>query len=272
MTTAAASTADVEFTPSDAWDEFWDAIDASGYGIRLTEADGVTPLTYAWSGFNATNKTGTIQIDAAPTPVSADRCVLYWLYFDTDTPTDGSSAVTIASPLTAYLDVARPDPSKTFAVRAQEPGATVPRDRFAKSTDDSLFIWLDFGEIVLRVEKPYNGRLQWEEPAVAQVSVLDSTGAAVASMTDASEMRWVSVREQTRDRLYLRIRVKAGTDQANYTVVGEILSSTPDESPYRTLHTQVGVNVRDVLSDGAVVLAPLGTSGWANYQDTTHTS
>ena len=58
VTTATASTADVEFTPHDAWDEFWAAIDASGYGIRLTEADGVTPLTYAWSGFNKTTKAG----------------------------------------------------------------------------------------------------------------------------------------------------------------------------------------------------------------------
>lgn len=244
VTTATASTADVEFTPPDAWDEFWAAIDASGYGIRLTEADGVTPLTYAWSGFNKTTKAGTIQIDAAPTPSTAGKCVLYWLYYDVTSPTDGSSAVTISTPLTAALDLARPDPAQTIVVRRQNPGEDLPQYTTAKAPDAQIFVWLDFGEIVQIVDAPYNGRLSWEEPAVAEVSVVDTSGSAVASMNDETAMRWVSVRDRGRDRVLLKLRLKAGTDSTWYTLIGGVQTSTPDLSPYRTISESIGVYVR----------------------------
>lgn len=272
VTTATASTADIEFTPSDAWDEFWDAIDTDGYGIRLTEADGVTALSYAWSGFNKTNKTGTIQIDAAPTPVTADKCVLYWLYYDADSPTDGSSAVTISGPLTAYLDRTRPDPVRTFDAAPQVPGATAPAQRLAKSTDDSFFIWIEYTGVLQRLAKAYNGRLQWEEPAVGQFDVLDSDGNAVSAMTTAADMRWVSVRDGQIERIYLRARVNAGSDGAEYTASATVLTDSPDESPYRTMTHGVALTVRDLLASGALSVAPLGTSGWASYTDSTHTS
>lgn len=272
VTTGTSSTADVIFTPSDAWDEFWQAIDASGYGIRVTEADGVTALAYAWTGFNKTTKSGTIQIDGAPTPNTAGKCVLYWVYYDTDSPTDGSSAVTIASPLTAAHERTRPDPARTFAAAPQPPGALTPLYRMAKRTDDAVFVWFEYTDVLQQLAQAYNGRLQWEEAAVASVEVLDSTGAAVGSMTSAADQRWVVVRDGARERVYLRVRVQAGTDGAVYTLVSTVLTDSPSESPYRTTTAAVAVHVRDVLASGGLATAPLGTSGWATYTDTTHTS
>jgi len=272
VTTATSSTADVEWDVPAALTEFWDTIDASGYGIRVTKADGVTAISYAWSGFNKTNKTGTLQLDGAPTPITADKCVMYWVYYDIDSPTDGSSAVTIASPIDAYVDMGRPDPARTFKVIPQPNGATTPLGRFGKSTDDSFLIWFDFGDIIQSADQPYNNRPQWEETAVAECEVLDSDGNAVASMTTAADMRWLSVREGQKDRMYLRMRVKAGTDLNEYTVRTEVFSETPDESPYRTITSRVACDVRDVLADGGTSIAPLGTTGWAQYADSTHTS
>lgn len=272
VTVGASGTADVELAPPAAFAEFWDAIDTDGYGIRLAASDGVTALTYAWSGFNKSAKTGTIQIDGVTVPLAADRCVLLWLYYDADSPTDGSSAVTISSPLTGVLDMARPDPGATVPVRQQAPGSTSPAASLGKSTVDELYVWLDLGDIVQRVAMPYNGRLNWEEPAVAEVAVLDSSGVVVGSMTDAADMRWVSVREGQRDRILLKLRVKAGTDAVNYTLAAKFYTSTPDVLVYRTIDSRVGVSVRDLLSDGALTTAPLGTTGWASYEDTTHTS
>lgn len=248
VTTGASSTADVQFSPPSGWVEFWDAIDASGFGVRLTEADGVTGLTYAWNGFDKANKTGTLQIESAPTPSTADRCVLYWLYYDVDSPTDGSGAVSIASPLTARVELSAPDPRVTFPVLRQEPGALVPRDRLAKSTEDNLFLWLDYGEILTRQTQPFNGRLQWEEPSSAQALVLDGDGVEVPSMTSPSDLRWVSVREGPRDRIYLRVRLEGGTDATSYTLVAKALSDAPGgPNPYRRIKAAIGVNVRDVL-------------------------
>lgn len=247
VTTATASTSDVVFAPPDGWDEFWNLIDASGYGIRLTEADGVTALTYAWTGFNKANRAGTIQIESAPTPSTAGKCVLYWLYYDVDSPTDGSGSVSIGSPLTASLDMAAPDPEATVLVRPKVPLQTAPGTKIAKSTTDELYVWLDFSRIVQRVSTPYNGRYQWEEPAVAAVEVQDTSGSTVASMTDAADMRWVSIRQGTRDRVLLKLRVKAGTTATKYTLIGEFFTATPDESPYRTIEERIGIYVYDQL-------------------------
>lgn len=247
VTTATASTSDIVFTPPDGWDEFWDAIDASGYGVRLTEADGVTALTYAWTGFDKSTKAGTIQIESAPTPVTAGKCVLYWLYYDIDSPTDGSGSVSISSPLTARLDMAAPDPEATIAVRPQVPLQLAPPTKLAKGTADELYVWLDFSRIVQRVSMPYNGRLQWEEPAVGSVEVQDTSGSTVASMTDAADMRWVSIRQGARDRVLLKLRVKAGASATKYTLIGEFFTATPDESPYRTIEERIGIYVYDQL-------------------------
>jgi len=272
VTTATASTSDIEFIPPDGWAEFWDAVDTDGYGVRVTMPDGVTPIVYAWSGFSKTGRAGTLQIESAPTPSDAGRCVLFWVYYDIDAPTDGAGSVTMTAPLTASLDLAAPDPAATYRVEPQAPGEAAPLHSFGKAAGDQTFVWLDFSTAIQRVGVPYNGRLQWEEMAVGQVAVLDDTGASVASMTDAADQRWVSVRDGARDRIYLKVRVKGGADLTNYTLVSSFFTATPDASPYRTISYRVGITVRDLLTGGAVSTAPLGTSGWASYVDTTHTS
>lgn len=247
VTDSTASTRDVTVSIPAGWDEFWDAIDASGHGVRVTEADGVTPIVYDWSGFNKTNKTGTIQLESAPTPSAANRCVLYWMYYyPTSTASNGSGSVTVTSGLTAYIDLGRPG-QEVVQVGRQRAGATTPEDRVAKPEDASTFVWLDFSRVLQKARSPYNGRMSWEEAAVANVAVLDDGGTPAAGLTDDTEMRWISAVSGSVERVYLRLRLKAGTSGEKYTLVGEFYTATPDDSPYRVIQERVGVSVYDQL-------------------------
>ena len=248
VTDSTASTRDVEAVVPNGWDEFWDAIDANGYNIRVTGADGVTPIVYRWTGFNKTNRVGTIQLESVPTPTTAGRAVLIWLYFSAAAvQADGAGAVTVTSGLTGYIERGSPVPAQTFRVVAQPPGNTIPTRRIGKLSSVSTFVWLDFGEALEPASGAYNGSLAWEEPSVANVAVLDTSAAAVASMTADADMRWVTRRVGTRERIFLRLRLKAGATANRYTLVGQFQTSTPNAAPHRVIEDRIGIDVRDLL-------------------------
>lgn len=248
--TTGAGSVDVQLTIPTGWDAFWDAIDSNGYGVRFTGPDGVTELDYQLSSWTYASRTAVYQIDDMPLASTADTCVLVWIYFAPQaTATDGSTSFTPGTLAPAVMELGEPDPASAIPLRSQTPGESAPADRIAKSTAEVRDLFLDVTSAMQPASGRYNGRRLWEEPGVASVDVLDSGGSSVASMNEASAMRWVSVeRGNGRQRLYLRVRVKAGTDATNYTLSTTILTATPLSSPtYRTLPMRVGVQVLDQL-------------------------
>lgn len=252
---AGAATIDADITiPSD-WDDFWDVIDASGNELRVTGPDGYTLVTYdvddgAGGAFNRTTRAGRIRIDGASTPAVAAECLLFWVYFDTSsTQGDGSSAVTITSALTGYIDRGQPS-TWIAAAEPPRPGTTTPRHKFGKSVADQLYCFLDItGILEQRALGRRAGRAAYEEPRSATYEVqLSSSEVAQAGMIDADKMRWIEVRGRHGRRLFLRLLVKAGTSGETYTLVTSIPTCVPIQSgTHRTPAPRVGFRVRNVL-------------------------
>ena len=250
VTTSSGSTVDVVLTIPPGWDEFWDGIDANGYGIRFTEADGVTPIDYQLQTWTPASNIAVVNLDDVPMPGSTDKCVLLWMYYaPTGTATDGSTSFTLGASGTASMEMAQPDPASAIRIREQTPGQTVPDSRIAKSEDEVRDVFFALTRTMQPASTTYNGRRQWEEPGVASIEVQDSSGTPVASMNEVSAMRWVSVdRGGGRQDVYLRARVKAGTTATKYTLIATVLTATPQSSPtYRTLTTPLGVQVKNQL-------------------------
>ncbi|MGB0973202.1 MAG: hypothetical protein ACPGVG_19945 [Mycobacterium sp.] len=252
VTTATASSVDVELTIPTGYDDFWGAIDANGYGVRFFAADGVTAINHQIQSFSSTTRTAIFELESAPLPSAVDRCVLYWMVFaPIGTAVNLGHTFTVSSPATASMELGQPDPASAIPVRPQTPSEAQPAGRIAKGTAEVRDVFFDLTDALQPAAGLYNGHRQWEEPGIAQVDVYNSAGTSQASMNEPSAMRWVSVDVgggSQRQRLYLRARVKAGTDSTSYTLAADIDTITPLSTPnYRNLPARLGVQVKNQL-------------------------
>ncbi len=241
---AATSPVDANIVIPPEWDEFWDVIDSAGAELRVVSADGRTVLAYAvddgsGGAFDATARLGRIRIDGMSVP-AVTAVLLVWVFFDPDEPQgSGASAVTIASPLTGYLELGRPgqhaivhQPAPTRSRR--------PRAVIQKTPDESVFVWVRYDPALGKRTTPGHGSQVHEEAFYASITVRDAAGDDVPTMYDLSRLRWV----WSRGQMWLRVRVKGGDDATNYTAV--ILTATvlPGGSTAdQQLETRVGVAV-----------------------------
>lgn len=253
-TAGSSSGIDANVTIPADWDEFWDAIDASGNELRVTGPDGYTAVSYdlddgSGGAFDRTNRLGRLQLDALTAPGVADEALLFWLYFDsTATQGDGTSAVSISGALTGYIDRGQPS---TWIAHAEppRPGNQAPRQKFGKSASDDLFCWLEVTDLLEQRASPHANRSDYELPRSIKYEVqLSSSEAAQSSMIDLASTRWVEVVGERRRRLFARLRVKAGTTAEQYTLVATIPTCVPLQSgTHRTPVPRVGFRVKNVL-------------------------
>ena len=73
-------TPDLSFAIPANWDDFWSNVETTGHDIRITAADGETLLSYDVTSFSKTNRTGTIEVDAAPLGATSLSCLI-WMYW-----------------------------------------------------------------------------------------------------------------------------------------------------------------------------------------------
>jgi hypothetical protein len=254
VNTAGGATKDVELVIPKDLDIFWEAIDADGDELRVTAADGYTLLTYAvddgaGGAFNKTTRAGRIRIDGATVPGTANECMLFWLYFDTvSVQGDASAGVAIASAETGYIDRGAPN-GWVAAASPPRPGRDRPNSVHGKSASDDGFLFLDVTPLLERRVSDFAGKHYYEEPRAATYEVqLSSTEAAQAAMIDTASTRWLETKDRNGRRLYLRLRVKAGTTDLEYTLVATIPTCVPTQSgTHRTPVPRVGFRVRNVL-------------------------
>lgn len=252
-TGAVAGTVDIDAVIPADLDDFWDVIDPDGEELRVTDADGYDLLNYdvddgAGGAFDATTREGRIRIDGAGTNGFTDSCLLFWVYYDPDeTVGDGSTAVTITSAKTGYFERGAPS-TWIAAAEPPRPGLDAPRDRFEKTVDDELFLWLDFTELLEQRGTPFAGRRVYEEPREIVYEIQDDTGTPDTAMVEEADTRWVELVEGTNGRrLYARLRVQAGTDGDDYTLVASVTTFVPERfTSYRSPVPRVGFRVRDV--------------------------
>lgn len=253
VNTAGGATIDANATIPQDWDDFWALIDSSGNGVRVTLADGFTLLTYdiddgAGGAFDKANRLGRVRIDSLATGSVVDEALLVWVYYDIDSPTDGSSAVTITSAETGYIALGSPVWATVPFVRPR-PGISRPEVVLHKDSTELYHIWIDLTPALEQRDAPYARRLCYEEPRRATYGVYNAAGTLQASMDDPSGVRFVEVADQRsgQRRLYLRIPVQAGADDTKYTVRTTLNTRVPPNTAHRILRHAVALAVRDLI-------------------------
>lgn len=234
-------------------DDFWNAIDSSGNGVRVTLADGFTLATYdiddgSGGAFNKTTRSGRVRIDGLATGSVVDEALLVWIYYDIDSPTDGSSAVTITSPETGQWALGSPAWAVVPFVRPR-PGVSRPEVVLHKDSTELYHIWIDLTPALEQRDAPYAKRLCHEEPRRATYGVYNAAGTLQGSMDDPSGVRFVEVADQRtgQRRLYLRVPVQGGTDDTKYTVRTTLNTRVPPNTAHRILRHAVALAVRDLI-------------------------
>lgn len=227
-------------------DDFWDNIDASGEELRMVDPSGLVELDYQLISFSKANRTGTIRVEGFD--FSSNNQTMIWLYHDTVSAAgDGSTTVSSSNPGPGYAYTGRPN--RIVRNFTQRPGSTRPRSSISKGSDESIVVWFDLTDLLIRSVRPYNNRTIWEEPAGVKAQIFNSAGAAQSAMIDKTRTLFVALR----DRVAVTFWITGGTDGDDYTIAPEIYTVDGDNvynlggQVYRTLVPRVGLSVNDVL-------------------------
>lgn len=230
-------------------EQFWTAIDASGFQVRVTDSDGVTQLQYDWASspaFNSTTRAGTLEIYGAsgsPTWSAVGSAVsLLWIYVGDSDAGDGSTSASTSTPLTGYVTAAAP--RAVIVAGSPPPGRATPPDRRSQRTTDKRGIWFGLDRNVLRtLRQPYNNHPQWEE--VDRVTVTASTNGSGTLTPDLDAVRFVDD-----NGFYVQAVVSGGTDANDYTLLTTISTVAPnDDADAQTASGVCLVLVRDADDD-----------------------
>jgi hypothetical protein len=243
------SPVDVDVAIPKDWDRFWGTIDSAGNELRPVWYDGATVLTYdvddgSGGAFSVANRNGRIRIDGMVVPTTAAMLAIPLYYGTTSNVGDGSSAVTITSARTGYIELGRPGQHR-LAHRAQPVRSGKPRDIIQKTVNEQKYVWIRYDHVLGRRISPGRGGNRHEEPLYATIQVHDNAAADQSSMYTATALRWV---ETPSGQLWLRTLVKAGTNDTNYT--GVVLTRTiqpGDTSATQQLETRFGISVLNTL-------------------------
>jgi hypothetical protein len=195
-----------------AFDHFWDNIQADGDDIRMVDPDGYTLLTYDVESFNATTRTGTIEVDNYDAPAEG-ICAIY-LYYGYSSAADATTTVTPSGALTIKHEPACPGfPLITAA--PLEPGSTNPPTEISKTSLETLHVWWDVTAILEVGCYEFNGTQGVENVDYLQFSLEQGGTTASTAFWDETANRFVETPE---GRTYLKTIVKSSTDANNYTL------------------------------------------------------
>ena len=219
-------------------DDFWNEIDTSGNELRVTDADGVTVLTYDLSGFSKTNRTGTIRIGAYTAGSGVEQL---FLYYGMSGASSAAGSPATSSPRNGYIDLGSPK-GRIIPWRPERPGATAPEEQFTKGSGEQKWLWFDLGSFLHTASAPVgsagNKHPEWEEARLVTYAIY-SGASAQASMVDATLVRFVGGR-------YFRVLVKAGTTAVDYTLVATLTTTYPTQAAGQTAEKRVEVVVKNV--------------------------
>lgn len=208
-TGASTGTVDIEISVPDE-DDFWNNVEATGYDIVPTDADGINVLSFALSGFDADARTCTVQIDAFALDTGSKQHMI-WLYWNNSGAGDLSSAVTITSAIAGYIQFGVPRNAIIIPARDFEVGSTEPPTIRVKAPNATADYYWDITDVLLPREFRHNDGLGYEGVTYA-TSTISATGTGATS--DAAT-RFV----QANGRIYVKVRVTAGTSGTDETLI-----------------------------------------------------
>jgi hypothetical protein len=236
--TASAAALDVQITIPTALSEFWDAIDASGNELRVTDADGKTVLSYkltgAVSGFDRSTRDGIIQIDDYdPAAVCVGQV---WLYYGITGAASAAAVFVFSASRTGYLYPGAP--IGIVSAVPQRPGDTRPRDAVSKMVDEVTWVWFDFHDLLQQLTTPDGEQGQWEELDEVTYAIY-LAGVAQSGMVTASSVRVIGGR-------YIQVQVSGGATGSSYTLAVQATTTFPTQQTGRILAARCLIRVKDV--------------------------
>jgi hypothetical protein len=233
--------ADVRITIPVTLDDFWQNIDASGYQIRVTDSDGITPVSYKWNSFTAASRTGILDVVGASGTdtwsVQASSTCLLWVYVgDADAGDDQDATAPAGAVKAGYLSSEAP--SGTIVVGQPAPGRSEPADRRSQTSTERKAYWFDFSKVIRGTVRKHNSRADFEELDCVQISSV-SAGSG-ASIEVEAKTRLVYNRG-----MYVRATVAGGSDGTDYTLIVKATTKVPDDTTYQVAEGRLLILVRD---------------------------
>lgn len=229
-------------------DLLWTGSQSDGYDIRVTMADGrtlIAPST-AWdiTGWNRTNRTGTIRIQGLTVSAGMDLLWLYWGH-----PTGAATSVwgtvtSVTGAKTTYLhrvDPAKLDPARVFrGASRQQARATRPRTMLRKASNEVLRVYFLIDSLRRNRIAESMQSDDYDAPLYGAHDVVDGNGSDVPTMYTQTDGRWAV---DSDGRLYYSILIKAGTDATRYTARCTLVTDQGE-----TIRYHGGIAVSDVVA------------------------
>ncbi len=178
---------------------FWLTVQSTGFDVRFTTSDGMTPLAYNRAAWDYANKSATFNIDGVVHFVTNTMTVI-WMYWGYAAATDGSTSPTIGATLNAYIE-SNGILGDVFEIENGSAAATTPRNQRQKQSGDIIGVTWRL-PLLSRRTIPWEGRLDYEGPTTL---VLAETGTFTYNTND---LRLVL----DRDQLYVTTLLEAGAD------------------------------------------------------------
>jgi hypothetical protein len=249
----AGATSDVTIVIPTDFDHFWSNVQADGDDIRVTAADGVTLITYdIAAGFNATTRSGTIELDNMSTLVGSSQGAsiqLVWVYWGNAGAASAVSAFAPAAAISGYFCLEAPLPAYSVQCKVEPFGSTRPTQRVhlysdAASTEHDLYF--NLSPVSASRSRAYNGGFGYEAPRGVVVDVRnESTKAAVASAVLESSCRFVYTAQ---GELWARVRVDTSGTLSVGTDYIAILRYFSSVDATKTMAFAVHLDVHDLYT------------------------
>lgn len=211
---------DVTVTIGSALSRFWDHVLSSGNDVRITYGDGKTDgLVFQRASWDYANKSATIEIQAYSAGTSNAAVHQLHIYYGNSGASDAAGSFTASSAKTGYVSNVRPRSVIPIPGRPQ-PGEATPRTIVQKTTNETITLWIDAAPVLAGALRPVEGRDLYEEIAYVTLDV-ELAGSSQAALFDTSFVRFLG--------RAIRIQLKAGTVDTDYTVLLGIAVATPNE-------------------------------------------
>lgn len=186
-----------QITIPKAMGKFWDNVLSTFNDVRITAADGVTLLDWAFHGGtpSQSNRTATIQIDQTNHNVAslygntaASASVGAFIYWGNETnglASGVNNSINITTtPKSVLVDLSEPNSSAVNYVLKcykAEPDQLYPTHRIRKQVNDEVRIYWDLSDCVSRLSRRSQLSNRSEEIAYATAAIYDQDGADTTS-------------------------------------------------------------------------------------------
>ena len=211
--------------------KFWENIQSNFNDIRITAADGITLLDYAFDGSpSIANREMTIQIDDTNHNVAAlyannnaaqnasVGCFLYYGNDDTNLASgaNNSTNITVNTAKAAEIDVSSPGSADlTFFLECSAPSADqlYPVHRIRKQVNDDTKIYWDLSPCIEMLNRPSRNSLRKEEIAYVKTVIYDQDGNnTTANMTVPNDIKVLQ-------DYVVSMPIKAGDHEKRYIII-----------------------------------------------------